>query len=98
VRDEEWTVSGFVSVVIVSQDLPQEVHDAPEPIPMAWGEWYQTLSVRARKVLIRLGVNDWRTLASLTEKKIFSVKNAGFTTVHEFREKMQLVGMRLRLS
>jgi DNA-directed RNA polymerase subunit alpha len=54
------------------------------------------LSVRARKCMIRLGLNTIGELLRRTGDDLLECKNFGVTSLNEVREKLQLHGLKLR--
>jgi DNA-directed RNA polymerase subunit alpha len=54
------------------------------------------LSVRARKCMIRLGLNTVGELLRRTGDDLLECKNFGVTSLNEVREKLQLQGLKLR--
>jgi DNA-directed RNA polymerase subunit alpha len=54
------------------------------------------LSVRARKCMIRLGINTIAELVRRTGDDLLECKNFGVTSLNEVREKLQAHGLRLR--
>jgi DNA-directed RNA polymerase subunit alpha len=54
------------------------------------------LSVRARKCMIRLGLNTIGELIRRTGDDLLECKNFGVTSLNEVREKLQLHGLKLR--
>jgi DNA-directed RNA polymerase subunit alpha len=54
------------------------------------------LSVRARKCMIRLGLNTIGELVRRTGDDLLECKNFGVTSLNEVREKLQLQGLKLR--
>ena len=54
------------------------------------------LSVRARKCMIRLGINTIGELLRRTGDDLLECKNFGVTSLNEVREKLALVGLKLR--
>lgn len=54
------------------------------------------LSVRARKCMIRLGINTLADLVRRTGDDLLECKNFGVTSLNEVREKLTLLGLKLR--
>ena len=54
------------------------------------------LSVRARKCMIRLGLNTVGELLRRTGDDLLECKNFGVTSLNEVREKLQVQGLKLR--
>ncbi|OHB73225.1 MAG: RNA polymerase subunit alpha domain protein [Planctomycetes bacterium RBG_13_63_9] len=54
------------------------------------------LSVRARKCMIRLGINTMGDLLRRTGDDLLECKNFGVTSLNEVREKLGLLGLKLR--
>ncbi len=54
------------------------------------------LSVRARKCMIRLGINTIGELVRRTGDDLLECKNFGVTSLNEVREKLTLQGLKLR--
>jgi DNA-directed RNA polymerase subunit alpha len=54
------------------------------------------LSVRARKCMIRLGLNTIGELLRKTGDDLLECKNFGVTSLNEVREKLQIKGLKLR--
>jgi DNA-directed RNA polymerase subunit alpha len=54
------------------------------------------LSVRARKCMVRLGLNSIGELVRRTGDDLLECKNFGVTSLNEVREKLALHGMKLR--
>lgn len=54
------------------------------------------LSVRARKCMLRLNINTIGELVSRTADELLEAKNFGQTSLHEVREKLTALGMKLR--
>jgi DNA-directed RNA polymerase subunit alpha len=54
------------------------------------------LSVRARKCMIRLGINTIGELLRRTGDDLLECKNFGVTSLNEVREKLALLGLKLR--
>ncbi len=54
------------------------------------------LSVRARKCMIRLGLNTVGELVRRTGDDLLECKNFGVTSLNEVREKLQVQGLKLR--
>ena len=54
------------------------------------------LSVRARKCMIRLGINLLSELVRRTGDDLLECKNFGVTSLNEVREKLTQHGMKLR--
>ncbi len=55
-----------------------------------------SLSVRARKCMIRLGINTMGELLRRTGDDLLECKNFGVTSLNEVREKLSLQGLKLR--
>ncbi len=55
-----------------------------------------SLSVRARKCMIRLGINTFGELLRRTGDDLLECKNFGVTSLNEVREKLTLEGLQLR--
>ncbi len=81
-----------------------ERHEAPEPETMS--PEYQAmlikpigdlnLSVRARKCLVKLGINTFGELLRRTGDDLLECKNFGVTSLNEVREKLAVLGLKLR--
>src|SRR5262249_8115992 len=54
------------------------------------------LSVRARKCMVRLGINTIGELLRRTGDELLECKNFGVTSLNEVREKLTIAGLRLR--
>lgn len=54
------------------------------------------LSVRARKCMIRLGINTFGELLRRTGDDLLECKNFGVTSLNEVREKLAILGLKLR--
>lgn len=54
------------------------------------------LSVRARKCMVRLGINTLGELIRRTGDDLLECKNFGVTSLNEVREKLQGIGLKLR--
>ena len=54
------------------------------------------LSVRARKCMIRLGINVMSELCRRTGDDLLECKNFGVTSLNEVREKLAVMGLKLR--
>ncbi len=54
------------------------------------------LSVRARKCMIRLGINVLSDLVRRTGDDLLECKNFGVTSLNEVREKLGAIGLKLR--
>ena len=54
------------------------------------------LSVRARKCMIRLGINSISELVRRTGDDLLECKNFGVTSLTEVREKLTTLGLKLR--
>ncbi len=54
------------------------------------------LSVRARKCLVKLGINTLGDLTRRTGDELLACKNFGVTSLNEVREKLALEGLKLR--
>lgn len=54
------------------------------------------LSVRARKCMIRLAINTLNELCRRTGDDLLECKNFGVTSLNEVREKLTLIGLKLR--
>ena len=54
------------------------------------------LSVRARKCMIRLGINTIGDLVRRTGDELLECKNFGVTSLNEVREKLTVLGLKLR--
>ena len=54
------------------------------------------LSVRARKCMIRLGINVMGELLRRTGDNLMECKNFGVTSLNEVREKLTVLGLKLR--
>ena len=54
------------------------------------------LSVRARKCMIRLGINTFGDLLQRTGDDLLECKNFGVTSLNEVREKLAVRGLKLR--
>jgi DNA-directed RNA polymerase subunit alpha len=54
------------------------------------------LSVRARKCMIRLGINTIAELVRRTGDDLLECKNFGVTSLNEVREKLTLQSLKLR--
>jgi DNA-directed RNA polymerase subunit alpha len=54
------------------------------------------LSVRARKCMVRLGINTIGELLRRTGDDLLECKNFGVTSLNEVREKLTVKGMKLR--
>ncbi len=54
------------------------------------------LSVRARKCMIRLGINTMADLIRRTGDDLLECKNFGVTSLNEVREKLTAIGLKLR--
>ena len=55
-----------------------------------------SLSVRARKCMVRLGINTIGELLRKTQDELLECKNFGVTSLREVREKLGPIGLRLR--
>ena len=55
-----------------------------------------SLSVRARKCMIRLGITTIGELLRRTGDDLLECKNFGVTSLNEVREKLGLLGLKLR--
>jgi len=53
------------------------------------------LSVRASKVLVRLGVYNIEDICSKTSDELLGVTNCSITTLNEIREKLDQLGLKL---
>jgi DNA-directed RNA polymerase subunit alpha len=75
-----------------------------EPEPLSADEQAQlsksvadlNLSVRARKCMIRLGINTLAELVRRTGDDLLECKNFGVTSLNEVREKLTAMGLKLR--
>lgn len=54
------------------------------------------LSVRARKCMVRLGINTISELIRKTDNDLLESKNFGVTSLTEVREKLDILGLKLR--
>ncbi len=54
------------------------------------------LSVRARKCMVRLGINTLGELLRRTGDEMLECKNFGVTSLREVREKLTPMGLKLR--
>jgi DNA-directed RNA polymerase subunit alpha len=54
------------------------------------------LSVRARKCMVRLGINVLAELCRRTQDDLLECKNFGVTSLNEVREKLGVLGLKLR--
>jgi DNA-directed RNA polymerase subunit alpha len=54
------------------------------------------LSVRARKCMIRLAINTMGELVRKTGDELLECKNFGVTSLNEVREKLSMMGLKLR--
>ncbi len=54
------------------------------------------LSVRARKCMVRLGIQTVGELIRHTENELLDCKNFGVTSLNEVREKLSVLGLKLR--
>ncbi|MFO0904860.1 MAG: DNA-directed RNA polymerase subunit alpha C-terminal domain-containing protein [Pirellulales bacterium] len=54
------------------------------------------LSVRARKCMVRLGINSLGELVRRTGDDLLECKNFGVTSLNEVREKLKTIGLKLR--
>jgi DNA-directed RNA polymerase alpha subunit len=87
------------------EDKPKEDHPDADALLFVWagrlpasGEIDTSkVSVRARKVLIRLGVTTYEELASKSEDDLLEVKNCGRFTIDEIRRLLRSVGLTLRV-
>jgi len=54
------------------------------------------LSVRARKCMVRLGINTIGELIRKTGDDMLECKNFGVTSLNEVREKLAVLGLKMR--
>ncbi len=54
------------------------------------------LSVRARKCMVRLGINTISELIRKTGDDLLESKNFGVTSLNEVRAKLEIMGLKLR--
>jgi DNA-directed RNA polymerase subunit alpha len=73
-----------------------EVLSADEQAMMARPIADLNLSVRARKCMIRLAINTLGDLCRRTQDDLLECKNFGVTSLNEVREKMTVLGLKLR--
>jgi DNA-directed RNA polymerase subunit alpha len=92
-------------------DLGQFAHEKTEPEPVQFDTSHLSpdeqaqldrpiadlnLSVRARKCMVRLGLNTIGELVRRTPDDLLECKNFGVTSLNEVREKLQIMGLKLR--
>jgi DNA-directed RNA polymerase subunit alpha len=92
-------------------DLGQFAHEKTEPEPVHFDTSHLSadeqaqldrpiadlnLSVRARKCMVRLGLNTIGELIRKTPDDLLECKNFGVTSLNEVREKLSAVGLKLR--
>jgi DNA-directed RNA polymerase subunit alpha len=92
-------------------DLGQFAHEKSEPEPVHFDTSHLSpdeqaqldrpiadlnLSVRARKCMVRLGLNTIGELIRKTPDDLLECKNFGVTSLNEVREKLTSVGLKLR--
>jgi DNA-directed RNA polymerase subunit alpha len=54
------------------------------------------LSVRARKCMVRLGINTIGELIRKTQDDLLECKNFGVTSLNEVRQKLTIMNLKLR--
>ena len=59
---------------------------------MTYDDFRTALPIRARKVLVKLGVDSFTRLAAVTEQDVLNVKNAGRITARHISEALEAVG------
>jgi DNA-directed RNA polymerase subunit alpha len=92
-------------------DLGQFAHEKTEPEPVQFDTSHLSpdeqaqldrpiadlnLSVRARKCMVRLGLNTIGELIRKTPDDLLECKNFGVTSLNEVREKLTSIGLKLR--
>lgn len=73
----------------------REAHDALAAIPSSGTLIYEG-SVRAQKILERLGVTTYEQLSEKTEDDVLGIRNSGKTVVAELRQLLKQKGMTLK--
>lgn len=56
------------------------------------------LSVRANNCLRRAGINTVGELVAITEQALYKIRNMGFKSVKEVKEKLEIIGLALKKS
>ncbi len=79
-----------------SEVLEPEVLSADEQAMLAKPIAELNLSVRARKCMIRLAINTLGDLVRRTGDDLLECKNFGVTSLNEVREKLTVLGLKLR--
>jgi DNA-directed RNA polymerase subunit alpha len=80
----------------VSETFEPEPLSADEQAMLAKSVADLNLSVRARKCMIRLGINTLAELVRRTGDDLLECKNFGVTSLNEVREKLTAMGLKLR--
>jgi len=76
--------------------IEPEILSADEQALLAKSISELNLSVRARKCMIRLGINTLGDLVRRTGDDLLECKNFGVTSLNEVREKLTAIGLKLR--
>ncbi len=80
----------------VSETFEPEPLSADEQAMLSKSVADLNLSVRARKCMIRLGINTMSELVRRTGDDLLECKNFGVTSLNEVREKLTAMGLKLR--
>jgi DNA-directed RNA polymerase subunit alpha len=80
----------------VTETFEPETLSADEQALLAKPVSDLNLSVRARKCMIRLGINTIGELVRKTGDELLECKNFGVTSLNEVREKLSAMGLKLR--
>ena len=80
----------------VSESFEPEPLSADEQAMLSKSVADLNLSVRARKCMIRLGINTMSELVRRTGDDLLECKNFGVTSLNEVREKLTAMGLKLR--
>lgn len=86
----------FAAERLVADIFEPELLTADEQATLARSIAELNLSVRARKCMIRLGINTLGELLRKTGDDLLECKNFGVTSLNEVREKLALQGLKLR--
>ncbi len=80
----------------IAEAIEPEILTADEQAMLARPISELNLSVRARKCMIRLGINTLGDLVRRTGDDLLECKNFGVTSLNEVREKLTVIGIKLR--
>lgn len=91
-----FSLGQFVPERPVAELFEPETLSADEQAMLAQPIAELNLSVRARKCMVRLGINTLGDLVRRTGDDLLECKNFGVTSLNEVREKLAVIGMKLR--